>query len=114
MKLLRASTGDCVASDLRPAQGMRARLIGLIGKTEIPGSGLLIEPADSIHTFFMSMPIDVIFLAADGRVLKLCRMVYPWRICLSPRAARTVLEMRPGFIDSNDLAVGEILKVKRP
>jgi len=112
VKLVRASTGDVLAADLRTARTAWARMRGLMGRTEMPGSGLLIEPADSIHTFFMRMPIDVIFLARDGRVLKLCRMVYPWRICLAPWGARAVLEMRAGFIERHGLVPGERLEMR--
>lgn len=114
MKLTRASTGDVLAADLRSARGLRARMQGLMGKTQMPGSGLLIEPADSIHTCFMRMPIDVIFLGRHGRVLKLCSLVFPWRIRLKPLGAQAVLEMPAGFIERHNLFPGELLKIVMP
>jgi uncharacterized membrane protein (UPF0127 family) len=40
-----------------------ARLKGLIGTSRLePGEGLLISPCNDIHMWFMSMPIDVVFV----------------------------------------------------
>lgn len=98
-----------LAADVRVARTVRERMQGLMGKRAMPGDGLLIEPADSIHTFFMRMPIDLVFLARDGAVLKLCPDVRPWRIRLAPRGAACVLEMSAGFIRRNGLARGMAL-----
>ena len=43
----------------RPLRRMR----GLLGRRSLPGGeGILLQPAASIHTFFMRFPIDVVFL----------------------------------------------------
>ncbi len=112
MKLARASTGEVLADDVRAARTAGARMRGLMGRTAMPGDGLLIEPADSIHTFFMRLTIDLIFLARDGRVLKLSPVVPPWRIRPAPRGAGTVLEMQAGFIAQHTLVPGERLVLK--
>ena len=57
----------------------RAR--GLIGTKDLaPSEGLLIEKCNAIHTFFMSFPIDAIFLDGDNHVVKTVRDVRPWRV----------------------------------
>jgi uncharacterized membrane protein (UPF0127 family) len=109
MRLARGTTGVLLAADVREARTIGARMRGLMGRGVMPGDGLLIKPADSIHTFFMRMPIDLIFLAADGTVLKLCEAVKPWRIRLMPRHAAAVLEMAAGFIGRHALVSGERL-----
>jgi uncharacterized membrane protein (UPF0127 family) len=113
MRLVRANGGDILAADVREARTIRDRMQGLMGKRTMPGDGLLIEPADSIHTFFMRMPIDLIFLAAEGTILKLCPGVHPWRIRLAPRGAASVLEMSAGFIRRTRLAPGDALAFSR-
>ena len=82
-----------------------------MAKPAMPGDGLLIEPADSIHTFFMRMPIDLIFLDRNGRVMKRCPAVPPWRIRLAPRGARLVLELPAGFIARHAIEPGDSLAV---
>jgi uncharacterized membrane protein (UPF0127 family) len=53
---------------------------GLIGVKGIPpGEGLLILRCNSIHTFFMSFPIDAVFLDRNDRVVKVVRNIPPWR-----------------------------------
>ncbi len=70
-----------------------ARLRGLIGRRE--PRPLLLAPARSVHTCFMRFPIDVVFLDADLRVLRVARELPPWRLA-SARGARAVLELPAG------------------
>lgn len=57
------------------------RLRGLIGRPfEQIGIDAMVFPACScIHTFFMTFPIDVIFLGADNTVLATYPDCRPWR-----------------------------------
>jgi len=56
------------------------RAVGLIGRRSLaPGTGLLIERCNAIHTFFMRFPIDATFLDREGRVVKVVRNIRPWR-----------------------------------
>jgi uncharacterized membrane protein (UPF0127 family) len=36
-----------------------------------------------VHTFFIRFPIDVVFVARDGRVVKVRPAVKPWRLALA-------------------------------
>ena len=73
-----------------------ARLRGLIRRpSPAAGHALLLRPAASIHTCFMSYPIDVVFLDVHGRVLSVHHAVPPWR-ARAQRGARAVLELRAG------------------
>ena len=57
------------------------RAKGLIGvKSLPPGEGLLILRCNSIHTFFMSFPIDAVFLDRNDNVVKAVRNIRPWRL----------------------------------
>ena len=72
---------------------MLPRMKGLLGKRELStGEGILIQPAPSIHTFFMRFPIDVVFLAKNGEVMKVAPHVGAWRM-RSCRRAFAVLEL---------------------
>jgi uncharacterized membrane protein (UPF0127 family) len=86
---------------------MLPRMKGLLGKRELSaGEGLLIQPAPSIHTWFMRFPIDVVFLAKNGDVLKVSPSVRPWRM-RSCRRAFAVLELPAGEAERRGIAVGD-------
>ncbi len=56
------------------------RMKGLIGRRSLPsGEGLLIPHCNAIHTFFMRMTIDAVFLDKDDRVVRVVRNIPPWR-----------------------------------
>ena len=64
----------------RVARTLFERIKGLIGAKAPPeGEGLLILRCNSIHTFFMSFPIDATFLDREDRVVKVVRNIRPWR-----------------------------------
>lgn len=64
----------------RVARTLFERIRGLIGTKSLPeGEGMLILRCNSIHTFFMSFPIDAVFLDRDGNVVKTVRNIRPWR-----------------------------------
>jgi uncharacterized protein len=70
-----------------------SRLLGLaLLDGEEAGEGLLIPRCCSVHTLGMRFPLDLVFLAADGRVLEVRRSVRPGRIARYRRAA-AVLEL---------------------
>jgi len=73
------------------------RLCGLLGQPPLQANqGLCLVPCAAIHTFGLRQPIDVVFLAADGHLLKQCHAVSPWsiRACYG---AYIVIELPAGF-----------------
>ena len=62
------------------ARTLFERMKGLIGAKSLrTGEGLLILGCNSIHTFFMSFPIDATFFDRRGDVVKVVRNIRPWR-----------------------------------
>lgn len=92
--------------ELRVVTGFGARLRGLIGRPPpAPGSGWLFPRCAAVHTWAMGYAIDVVFLAQDGRILRVVAGLAPWRLCACRRAALVLelaageagrLEMQPG------------------
>jgi uncharacterized membrane protein (UPF0127 family) len=102
--------GQLLASTLEPAFDPKRRNKGLLGRDHIEaGSALIIAPCSSIHMFFMKFPIDVIFAAKDGRVLKI-RQVRPWRIAMKP-GAFTAIELPAGAAALADTRPGDRLEI---
>lgn len=71
------------------------------------GGGLVIAPCASIHTWFMRFPIDVVFVAPDGRVARVGHAVRPWRIGPVARSARFVVELPAGTLARTGTVVGD-------
>lgn len=83
------------------AQTMKERMLGLMFSKDIPrGDGLLISPCNSIHTFFMRYPIDVVFLDKNNIVVKFYRSLKAWRMTPLFIRSKKVLELRAGTLPS--------------
>lgn len=62
------------------ARKLVERIRGLIGTKDLPSDeGMLILKCNAIHTFFMSFPIDAIFLDKNDNVVKTVKNIRPWR-----------------------------------
>jgi len=71
-----------------------------------PEEGLLIPDCRSVHTFFMRFPIDLIYLDAERRTVKIVPSKAPCRLsgCLR---ARSVLETAAGRAAQAGLQEGD-------
>lgn len=105
-----ASAQHCTLEVL-VAASLPARLRGLLGRLPLaPGQAMLLSPCSTIHTLGMRYPIDVVFLARDGRVLRVAREVAPWRMRGHWRA-RCVLELAAGEAARCGIVPGMVLPV---
>lgn len=95
---------------LREARGPAGRALGLMFRRDLPaGEGLWLRPCDSVHTCFMRFPIDLVFLDGDGTVVRVCRGVRPWRLAFGGRGARSVVEVRSGWLATEAVRPGDRL-----
>ena len=76
------------------------------------GSGLLLVPCGSIHTFWMRFPIDVLFLSDSGRVVEIRQDVCPWCGAVCKKKPHAVLEIASGASNDN-FQVGDTLQLVR-
>jgi uncharacterized membrane protein (UPF0127 family) len=101
--------GTTLATFLEVADTPRRRSKGLLGRKGLePGGGLWIAPCESVHTFFMQFPIDLVYLDRNKRVRKVCAAVPAWRLsaCLS---AHSILELPAGQIVATRTSAGDLL-----
>jgi uncharacterized protein len=113
-QLKNVRTGVCIADQLLTAFDSAARNKGLLGRDSLPeGTAMIIAPCSSIHTFFMRFPIDVAFVARDGRLVKVCAAVRPWRIAVAV-GAFAVIEMPAGAFARSDTTRGDLLSIQLP
>ena len=110
MKLFKGK--KLLLKNITTASGLIGRFMGLMGKKSIPADHAMYFPAcNSIHTYFMKMPIDVIMLDGKGRVVFTRESMMPWKIAFCSRAKDTI-EMRSGNMRRLGLAIGDILTAK--
>lgn len=112
MKLINRTKNRTVSEQLVVANSFGSRLKGLLGKKSIPNDlALWIPRCDSIHTFFMKFPIDVVFVDGNFVVRRLYRNLLPWRMTLPNWTNKSVFEFASGVIDSTPLELGDQLYV---
>jgi uncharacterized membrane protein (UPF0127 family) len=96
-RLINSRDGSIVADSITWARGWRARARGLIGQPPLrSGQALVIVPALQVHTFFMPVPIDVVFCDASWVVLHVLSPLGRRRISRFVRRARFVVELPAG------------------
>lgn len=101
-----------VAVEVWEAKGFLERSHGLLDAPEVgAGRGLLLRTRQ-VHTLGMTFPIDTVYLASNGTVLK-TKTLKPWRIGPLVLRARWIIEMDAGEAARRGITPGTRL-VKRP
>ena len=110
---VRNTTRDCLlAQRAEVATTLLQRALGLIGRRDwAGGDGLVIEPCSAVHTLFMRLPIDVVYVGAEGRVLQTVRKLEPWRIGPVVLGSHWVLELPAGTTKQEVAQVGDRLEL---
>jgi len=106
------SNSIIIADTTRIASTFWRRLTGLLGTYELPaGTALMIVPCNSVHTFGMKYPIDVLFVDKDNRVMKTVGIMKPGKMaaCFS---SRYVVELPAGTLDKTDTCIGDLLEFR--
>src|SRR3954466_7626165 len=99
--------GPAWGGGARRAESPLQRMRGLLGRKSLaPEEGILLRPAGSVHTAFMRFPIDVVFVDAEGTVLKVADSVPPWRTSAA-KGAKAVVELAAGAAAASGLAAGQ-------
>lgn len=81
MRITVERTGETLAGDAEVAGSVVRRLVGLIGRNEMPpGTALVLPGCRQVHTILMRFPIDVVFADTEWRVVRVVRGLGPWRV----------------------------------
>jgi hypothetical protein len=110
LRVSNLTRGTVLATCLEVADSGPKRSKGLLGRKGLAaGEGLWIIPCESVHTFFMHFPIDLVYLDRKNRIKKLRSAVGPWRLsaCLS---AHSILELPAGTIHETQTEPGDTLE----
>jgi uncharacterized membrane protein (UPF0127 family) len=100
-----------LAANAARADSFLSRFKGLMGVAHLPpGEGLHIAPCNSVHTFFMKIPIDVLFLDASQQVVDVMHAMAAWRVSKVYFNAKSVLELPAGTADATGTKTGDTLE----
>ena len=115
IKIFNQTRGRVLAERGELARSFWARGRGLMGRAPLPESyALIILPESSIHTFFMRVPIDVLFVDRSDNVIGLREAMPPSRpfAGVAPWRGRYVIEMPAGVIAATGTALGDQLALE--
>jgi uncharacterized protein len=109
-------TGESfIGLNIRRADTPLARLRGLLGQFRIKsGEGLWLVPSHGIHTLGLLAPIDLIYLDAQNRVIRLVEHLSPLWIAPIRLKSSSVLELPPHTIYSSQTRLGDQLLICPP
>ncbi|MGH9428921.1 MAG: DUF192 domain-containing protein, partial [Terriglobia bacterium] len=101
-----------LARVLTVADSFFRSLIGLMGRPGLEaGHGLWIVPCQSVHTFWMRFPIDVVFLDQHHTVIHLVESLRPFRISKHLSKASSVIELPVGAIRATGTQMGDEIQI---
>lgn len=101
-----------IVTNGRVADNRWTRLKGLIGTKHLPaGDGLLITPCSGVHCMFMSIPIDVLYMDKEHRVLDIDPNMQPNAFGKPRRKCKYVIEVPAGTVERTQTQVGDQLEV---
>jgi uncharacterized membrane protein (UPF0127 family) len=107
--LVHVRTGAVVASSVDMALTRSERRKGLLGRDSLADdAAIFIAPCVAIHTVGMGFPIDVAFVDAGGRIVRLVHRLQPWRLAASIGGC-AVIELAAGRLREYDVNVGDRL-----
>ncbi|MBR4885443.1 MAG: DUF192 domain-containing protein [Lentisphaeria bacterium] len=70
---------------------------------------MVFSACNAIHTFFMKIPLDVLFLNRENTVVAQRSSLRPWHPCVWYSRACTVVELPVGTIEKTGTSIGDRL-----
>ncbi|MBE2900044.1 DUF192 domain-containing protein [Methanothermobacter thermautotrophicus] len=102
---------------VRFARTFMSRFRGLMLRRDVE-TGLVLEIPEGrgrygsgIHMFFMLVPLDILFLDGDMRVVDTATL-RPWQLYNPAEPAKYVIELREGSIRESKTEVGDVLEFR--
>lgn len=110
LKIINKQKNTTLAENAIIADTIFKRMKGLLGYKEIKkGNALILNPCNSIHTFFMQFPIDVLFLNKNNQVIKIIYSIKPFRLTNIYLSSKIAIEFPSGTIKSSQTQKGDII-----
>lgn len=111
MYVINRTRGTYLGVDVQVANSFRARLLGLLAHRDLRfGDGVWLVPCNSVQTFGMRQPIDVVFLDARRHVVRVVEGVRPARFIWPVAGAHSALELPAGVVRSSETRAGDVIE----
>lgn len=112
MQLVNVTNGTVLADHIEVASNFKKRLKGLIGRPGLnQGEAFILLPCNSIHTCFMSFPIDVLFVDKAAVVLQSLENMRPFKLSPIIHHSYMVVELPAGRIAATCTGTGHRLQL---
>ncbi len=112
------NTGKVIASEVMLADSFFRRFRGLMLRKRLrEGQAMLFDfkrpGRHGVHMFFVTFPIDLVYLDSGGRVVEIRARLEPWRVHMSKADSSYLLELPAGTADRLKVRLGhKILRGK--
>lgn len=114
VSILNLTKNTIISERAKIADSFFTKFKGLMFKKEIKEEeALVLTETNSIHTFFMFFPIDVIFLNENFSVVKKIENLKPNLITSPFTKAKFVIELKSGKIKKTNTDIGDKIIFKR-
>jgi len=111
MKLVNKTRSVKLIENIELANTYWKRFIGLMGRKNLPeGAGMIIIPNNSVHCFFMRIPIDVLFVDKNQQIVYIYPNMRPWRVSKIVGKAHYVVELPAHTAQKSGTIVGDLLE----
>ena len=111
MRVIHKKSNTILGENIKHANNMWSRMIGLMFVSEMKNKdGLLLEPGNSIHNWFVRFPIDVLFISRKNTIVGYIRGFKPWRFSKIYFKSKKVLELPAGKLPEN-IEIGDELEI---
>jgi uncharacterized membrane protein (UPF0127 family) len=112
MNIVNKTKNTLLAQDVCVADTVLRRIKGLLGRNDFrQGEALIIKPCNSIHTFFMRFPIDVLFVDKHNKVIKATPALKPFCLTYIYFNAAFAIELPAGTLASTSTAKGDFISI---
>ncbi len=78
-----------------------------------PGEGLLLDPCQAVHMYWMRFALDIAFLDEQGEVVAVYHELQPSRLSGRHKDAARALELRAGALKQSGTEVGDRIELER-
>lgn len=100
MRLINQTKNTVLAEDVFIANTLFKRIKGLLGKKIfLPNQAIILDPCNSVHTFFMRFPIDVLFVDKNYKVIKIISQLNPNKVSPIYWHVSKVIELPSGMLN---------------
>jgi uncharacterized membrane protein (UPF0127 family) len=112
-KLMNIETNEIILQQLVHADHFLSRLRGLMWKKALPeNTGLMINPCNIVHCFFMKFQIDVVFVNKNHQVVHIISNMRPGSISPIVKQAKYVVESNANTV-SRQVKIGDRLSMEK-